>query len=828
MITEQKPKNLPSTITAPIKPIPSNFKKAGSLRRRLLVAILPTVLVPLAISSLIGYIMTEGRVKNHVVEKLESDTFLASKIITAFINDSFELTDEIAANPDVIRGMKVASNQVQQQQLVQQPISELEKEFAASKSLATDDHLIDHLQQIAKSDRVTEIFLTERYGFNFVSSNTTSDFVQRDEGWWQYTQKNGQWFDEPEFDESVKTNVMGFSQAVQDPQTNEFLGVIRTNITLSSLNSELVNYLHGENAQEAARFQIVDPDASFVLNDISYRDIQAENENGQQSTDGDEESPEYISEDIPILGGEPIIQAVKTLIKVEDNDLTFEALEPSEADSFLTLEEAQQSITQQPGFSEVSFHQETIFSKNFIAASFRYRNNIYSLVTVPHTDIVSIGVINYDVVAATGRNLLKVAALGAVILGIIATGSIILLAQQLSRPLTRLSENTQQVAAGNLNVTASIEGTLETRTLADNFNKLVNQVKELLQKQKILADEQRQEKEQLEQAIYTLIEEISDATEGDLTVRANLNSLELSTVADLFNAIIDSLQEIAIETKQSTRLVGSSLKHNEAAIRLLAGQAMTEAAETQNTLISAEEMSQSIQAVSKSASQAEKIADDTYNTVLNSTKDMDSTVNSILNLRTTVGETAKKMKRLGESSQKISQAVFFIEEIALKTNVLAINASVEAGRAGEYGQGFTIVAEQVGALAEQSATATKEIARIVATIQAETQEVSQAMESGTTQVVDSTRLVESTKQSLAQVLQKSQQINQLMSFISQATGSQADTSQNVTNLMQKIAQLSETTAKSSQEIAQSMVETAQVAKKLESAVAQFKVAENRQ
>ena len=828
MITEQKPKNLPSTITAPIKPIPGNFKKAGSLRRRLLVAILPTVLVPLAISSLIGYIMTEGRVKNHVVEKLESDTFLASKIITAFINDSFELTEEIAANPDVIQGMKVASNQVQQQQLAQQPIDELENQFSASKSLATDDHLIGHLEQIAKSDRVTEIFLTERYGFNFVSSNTTSDFVQRDEGWWQYTQKNGQWFDEPEFDESVKTNVMGFSQAVQDPQTNEFLGVIKVNITLSSLNSELVNYLHGENAQEAARFQIVDPDDSFVLNDISYRDIQAENENGQQSTDGDEESPEYISEDIPIVGGEPIIQAVKTLIKVEDNDLTFEALEPSEADSFLTLEEAQQSITQQPGFSEVSFHQETIFSKNFIAASFRYRNNIYSLVTVPHTDIVSIGVINYDVVGATGRNLLKVSALGAVILGIIATGSIILLAQQLSRPLTRLSENTQQVAAGNLNVTASIEGTLETRTLADNFNKLVNQVKELLQKQKILADEQRQEKEQLEQAIYTLIEEISDATEGDLTVRANLNSLELSTVADLFNAIIDSLQEIAIETKQSSRLVGSSLEQNEAAIRLLAEQAMTEAAETQNTLISAEEMSQSIQAVSKSASQAEKIADDTYNTVLNSTKDMDSTVNSILNLRTTVGETGKKMKRLGESSQKISQAVFFIEEIALKTNVLAINASVEAGRAGEYGQGFTIVAEQVGALAEQSATATKEIARIVATIQAETQEVSQAMESGTTQVVDSTRLVESTKQSLAQVLQKSQQINQLMSFISQATGSQADTSQNVTNLMQKIAQLSETTAKSSQEIAQSMVETAQVAKKLESAVAQFKVAENRQ
>ncbi|MDJ0690361.1 MAG: PhnD/SsuA/transferrin family substrate-binding protein [Xenococcaceae cyanobacterium MO_188.B32] len=338
-------------------------------------------------------------------------------------------------------------------------------------------------------------------------------------------------------------------------------------------------------------------------------------------------------------------------------------------------------------------------------------------------------------------------------------------------------------------------------------------------------EQQRQEKEQLEEAIYTLIDEVANATEGDLTVRANLDSMELSTVADLFNAIINNLQEIAIEAKQSTNQVGYSLKQNEEAIRTLAEQAIAEARETRDTLISVEQMSRSIQAVAENASQAEQIVDDTYNTIVNSTSNMDLTVNSILNLRTTVGETAKKMKHLGESSQKISQVVSFIEEIALKTNVLAINARAEAGRAGEYGQGFTIVAEQVGALAEQCASATKEIAVIVAAIQAETQEVNQAMESGTSQVVETTRLVESTKQSLGQVLEKSQEINQLMGSISQTTVSQAKTSQNVTSLMQRIANLSETTSKSSKEVAQSMVETARVAAKLESTVAQFKVAD---
>lgn len=340
-----------------------------------------------------------------------------------------------------------------------------------------------------------------------------------------------------------------------------------------------------------------------------------------------------------------------------------------------------------------------------------------------------------------------------------------------------------------------------------------------------LAEKQRQEKEKLEKAIYTLIEEVADATDGDLTVRANLDSEELSTVADLFNAIIDNLQEIAIEAKDSTSQVGSALQRNESAIRLLAEQAIAEARETRDTLVSVEQMSNSIQAVATNANQAEKITNDTYNTVVASTNNMDLTVDSIISLRTTVGETAKKIKRLGESSQKISQVVSFIEEIALKTNVLAINASVEAGRAGEYGQGFTIVAEQVGALAEQSAAATKEIADIVAIIQAETQEVNQAMESGTAQVVETTQIVKSTKQSLEVVLEKSQEINHLMESISQSTVSQADTSQNVTRLMQKIAQLSANTSKSSTEVAQSIGQTAKVAQKLESTVAQFKVAE---
>jgi methyl-accepting chemotaxis protein PixJ len=756
MTTEQKSTNLTSKTNYSIESVSDDFKGIGTLRRRLLTTILPTVLLPLVIASAIGYNITEGRAKTQALSKLEENVLLTSSTVTAFIRDSFKIPDLVASNPLIIEAMRIGSQQSEAQSLPQQSIEAVEQKFAATKLLKANANLNNYLQQVVKSSDIVEIFFTERNGFNIAFSNPTSDFVQRDEGWWQTSQKDGRAIDEPEFDESANATVFALSEAVTDPQTKEFLGVIKAGIPVKVLDSTLAAYLSAGLSQ-SQMVQVVDSQAGSIMSTIT-------------SKGSDSEIKETI-------GGTLILQVAKTLVDSVQNGQT--------------LDEVKQLIQQESDFSNIFLKQESVFSKVSTFARLEYQGKIYNLSTIPNTDLVVITAVDAREIAAAGRNLITAFALTAIVLGAISLALIIALAQELSRPLINLSEKT----------------------------------KDLLQQQKTVADEQRQEKEQLESAIYALIDEVSDATQGDLTVRANLDSLELSTVADLFNAIIDNLQEIAIEAKQSSSQVGSSLKQNEAAILSLAEQAIAEAKETRDTLVSVEQMSQSIQAVAENASQAEQIADDSYNMIVNSTSNMDLTVDSILELRTTVGETAKKMKRLGESSQKISQAVSFIEEIALKTNVLAINASVEAGRAGEYGQGFTIVAEQVGALAEQSAAATKEIASIVAAIQAETQEVSQAMESGTTQVVDSTRLVEATKQSLSLVLEKSREINQLMGSISQTTVSQANTSQNVTNLMQRIAQLSETRSISSKEVAQSIVETAQIAQKLETTVAQFKVAE---
>ena len=339
------------------------------------------------------------------------------------------------------------------------------------------------------------------------------------------------------------------------------------------------------------------------------------------------------------------------------------------------------------------------------------------------------------------------------------------------------------------------------------------------------AAEQKKQREELETAVVNLMEALEPAADGDLTVRAQLSEGDVGIIADLFNAIVENLRDIALQVKESAGQVGSSLQENEGSVREIAEQAAVEARQIQTTLSSVEQMSSSIQEVATNAEKTAVISNDAFLSAKEGNTVMDRTVDSIQGLRTTIGDTAKKIKRLGESAQQISQVVALIDEIALKTNLLAINASVEAARAGELGQGFTAVAEQVGALAEQSAKATKEIAQLITAIQQETQEVVAAMETGTSQVVDSTRLVEATKVSLGTVLNKSQEIDRLMKSISEATISQAQTSQAVTEVMMLNSKTSQERSQSSGQVAQAIQSTTAILGRLQESVAQFKVSE---
>ncbi|MDX2228146.1 MAG: GAF domain-containing protein [Leptolyngbyaceae cyanobacterium bins.349] len=338
-----------------------------------------------------------------------------------------------------------------------------------------------------------------------------------------------------------------------------------------------------------------------------------------------------------------------------------------------------------------------------------------------------------------------------------------------------------------------------------------------------LSEEQRQQKEQLQQQLLDLLKDVEDAASGNLTVRAEVTAGEIGIVADFFNSIVESLRQIVTQVKLSAQKVGTALGDNEGAMQQLAQEAAMQADETIQTMQYVEQMQELIRAAADSAQQAAEVAHTASSTAEAGGVAMDSTVQNILNLRETIGETAKKVKRLGESSQQISKVVSLINQIAMQTNMLAINAGIEAARAGEEGQGFAVVAEEVGELAARSAAATQEIGYIVDTIQRETSEVVAAMEQGTSQVVEGTHLVTHAKQSLGKILQVSQQIDDLAQSISQSAVSQVQTSQAIAQLMEKVAKTAEQTSQSSRQVSNSLRQTVYVAKELQSSVQTFKV-----
>ncbi len=374
------------------------------------------------------------------------------------------------------------------------------------------------------------------------------------------------------------------------------------------------------------------------------------------------------------------------------------------------------------------------------------------------------------------------------------------------------------------------------QTEIDFFKQVASQVGYALEQAKLLeeveqgrhkaeqgSEDERHQKEALQMQLLELLAEVEGAASGDLTVRADVTTGEIGTVADFFNSIVENLRLIVTQVKLAAYQVNSAIGSNQGAMRELAEDAIMQASEINRTLDAVDQMTYSIKYVAENAQQAALVAQNASHTAKKSGKAMDMTVQNILRLRETVGETAKKVKRLGESTQQISRVVSLINQIAMQTNLLAINAGIEAARAGEEGQGFAVVAEEVGELAARSAAATKEIEQIVENIQRETSEVVQAMEVGTAQVVEGTRIVEDAKSSLNQILDVSRQIDSLVQSISTATTSQVETSQAVSQLMRGIALVSERTSYSSRQVSESLQQTAVISQELQETVETFKV-----
>lgn len=408
------------------------------------------------------------------------------------------------------------------------------------------------------------------------------------------------------------------------------------------------------------------------------------------------------------------------------------------------------------------------------------------------------------------------------------------IANRIVTPILFSAEGVKLIGEGYLENRLEVRGNDEISILNQNINAMAERIQALLidkaisaeKEMEIQADIARQQKsknEELQKELFKFLNEIEGAASGDLTVRSQITDGEIGVVADFFNSIVESLRDIVTKVQNAAVQVKESVSDNEGSIRGLAREALRQTERVNDTLNSVEEMARSIQDIASNAQAAADIARVASTNACEGREAVERTVESILRLRETIAETAKKVKRLGESSQQISKVVGLIEQIAMQTNLLAINASIEAARAGEEGRGFAVVAEEVGELANQSAAASREIEEIVENIQQETAEVVEAMEIGTTQVVEGTRLVEETKNSLFEILLVSQKIDEIVQHISSTTVSQTKTSESVKRLMQEIASISQNTSTSSVRVSSALQETVAITQNLQSSMDAFKV-----
>ncbi|MEL7035878.1 MAG: GAF domain-containing protein [Cyanobacteria bacterium J06592_8] len=337
--------------------------------------------------------------------------------------------------------------------------------------------------------------------------------------------------------------------------------------------------------------------------------------------------------------------------------------------------------------------------------------------------------------------------------------------------------------------------------------------------------EQQQEKEQLESQIETFLGDIEESFNGDLTVRARVAEGVMGTVADFFNATIESLQRLVLQVQEGANVMSSTVVDSEQGIQELSNEALRQASAINEALNQIQTMANSIQGVAENAQSAQTQVRSAADILQKGDLAMNDTVEGILTIQKTVYLTARKVKNLGEASQKISRVVNLINEFANQTHILALNASVESTRSMEDGQGFSTVATEVRTLAEQSANATKEIEQIVEEIKTETHEVVRAMKIGLKRVMNGTKLVKQTRQTLTELVEVSSSIRDLVEQIADSATEQAQTSGQISQTIKEVAGIARSTSEQSSQVVDSFTQLLGVAGELQTGVSQFKVKE---
>lgn len=329
-----------------------------------------------------------------------------------------------------------------------------------------------------------------------------------------------------------------------------------------------------------------------------------------------------------------------------------------------------------------------------------------------------------------------------------------------------------------------------------------------------------------QEAILQLLDEIGDLAEGDLTVNATVSEAFTGAIADSINYSIEQLRGLVQTINDTSVRVSDTARASQDLAMNLAEAAEHQAGEIAGVSTAINEMANSIDNVSNTALESENVAKRSVEIAHNGSQIVHNTISGMDIIREQIQDTSKRIKRLGESSQEIGEIIGLIDDISEQTNILALNAAIQASMAGEAGRGFAVVADEVQRLAERSSAATKQIESLVKTIQTDTNEAVVSMEQTTSEVVRGAKLTENAGVALEEIENVSQALATLIQTISKAARQQSSTATHISKTMNVIQEITTKTSSGSTETAVNIGRLANLSNEMQESVKGFTLPNN--
>ena len=391
----------------------------------------------------------------------------------------------------------------------------------------------------------------------------------------------------------------------------------------------------------------------------------------------------------------------------------------------------------------------------------------------------------------------------------------VILATIIIAPVRDLMRVAEALGSGDLSKKANVKSADELGQLGTTLNNTIDRLQGLVQTE---AD-----RDKMQHQVMDLLSIVSGAAEGDLTVKAEVTADALGSVADAFNLMINGLTALVSQASNVAHEIQSSTGDILQASERMRRGAEQQTAQIQGTSGAVNEMSHTIQRMAENAEAATQASLKATQAAVKGGSSVSETIKGMQRIRAAVQTTGKKIKGLGERSLEIGAIIEVINEIATQTNLLALNAAIEAARAGEQGKGFAVVADEVRKLAERAARATKDITSLIKGIQVETSEAVTVMEEGTREVEEGTKLADQAGAALREIEQIVKQTSGLVTDITNSAANQVKVSESVVTSMDSISKLTQDTTKGVQDTVETIGRLAELSKRLTDAIGRFKL-----